>query len=173
MNGFLLLLPFLLIRFGLLFALGKSGIKRAAHFPAMLGKEKSAYWAYQLSNAAIFVYLCFLTVKINFSWQFYSGLACYVAGLILCAVSIFNFARPSTSGLNTNGLYRLSRNPMYLSYFLCFMGCAFLTRSQLLGATVLIFQLSSHWVILSEERWCVERFGEAFTQYMKKVRRYI
>jgi len=86
---------------------------------------------------------------------------------------VIDFAAPSGEDLNQNGLYRFSRNPMYLSYFLLFMGCALLTHSVLLGGIVIIFQLSSHWIILSEERWCIGKFGDAYRQYMKRVRRYI
>jgi protein-S-isoprenylcysteine O-methyltransferase Ste14 len=173
MNGFLLLLPFLLIRFGVLSALNKDGIKRAAHFAPMAGNEIAAYWIYQLSNIALFGGLCFLTVIIEFSWQFYAGLILYLSGLLLCAISVINFAYPSKDGLNYNGIYGLSRNPMYLSYFICFIGCALLTQSWILFGIVLVFQISSHWIILSEERWCVEKFGDEYKQYMRKVRRYI
>ncbi len=173
MNGFLLLIPFLLIRFGIPSILNKSSIQRAAHFPPMVRYEKLAYLVYQISNVVIVVYLCFLIVKIDFSWQFYLGLISYLLGLILCIISITNFAMPSNIGLNTDGVYKFSRNPMYLSYFVCFIGCAMLTQSPKFGAIVLIFQFSSHWIILSEERWCIERFGETYKKYMEKVRRYI
>lgn len=173
MKGFLLLIPFLLIRFGLLSLLNKGAVKRAAYFAPLSGNETAAYWVYQISNLAIFIYICFLTVRIGFSWIFCAGLIFYVTGLILCAVSIMNFAKPSDDGLNCNGLYRFSRNPMYVSYFIYFAGCALLTQSLLLFGLVLIFQISSHWIILSEEKWCIETFGEEYRQYMKKVRRYI
>ncbi len=173
MNGFLLLIPFLLIRFGLLSIIDKGAIKRASHFPPMFGNEILAYWIYQLSNITIFVFLFFLTVVIEFSWQFYIGLIFYILGLILCAISVMNFAAPSNEGFNYNGLYRCSRNPMYISYLIYFVGCTLLTQSLVLCGIVLIFQISSHWIILSEERWCIEKFGKEYKQYMKKVRRYI
>lgn len=44
MNGFLLSIPFFLIRFGLLALLNKKAILRAARFPPCYGKEKIAYW---------------------------------------------------------------------------------------------------------------------------------
>ncbi|WP_442911269.1 methyltransferase [Lachnoclostridium sp. An196] len=31
---------------------------------------------------------------------------------------------PDENGLNTNGIYRFSRNPMYVAYFVCFTGMA-------------------------------------------------
>lgn len=73
MNGFLLLIPFLLIRFGVLSHLDRAAVKRAAFFAPMAGKEIAAYWIYQLSNAAIFIVLFFLKVPIDFSWQFLVG----------------------------------------------------------------------------------------------------
>lgn len=173
MKGFLLLIPFFLIRFGLLSLLDKGAVKRAAYFAPLSGNEIAAYWVYQISNLAIFIYICFLMVRIEFSWIFCAGLIIYVSGLMLCAVSIMNFAKPSDGGLNCNGFYRFSRNPMYVSYFIYFAGCALLTQSLLLFGFVLIFQISSHWIILSEEKWCIEIFGEEYRQYMKTVRRYI
>ncbi len=172
MNGFLLLIPFLLIRFLMLSILNKNAIPRAAHFAPVQGKEKAAYYIYQLSNIGFFVYLFFLNVKMEFSWQFYLGGIFYIAGLGLCAVSIVSFSFPDDTGLNINGIYRFSRNPMYVSYFVCFIGMAILTKSWILFAMVIIFQVSAHWIILAEERECKKKFGERYLQYMKQVRRY-
>jgi len=173
MNGLLLLIPFLLIRFGLLSIINKDAIKRAAYFPPMYGNEILAYWIYQISNIAIFVFLFFLTVIVELSWLFYIGIIVYILGLILCAISVISFAIPSNEGFNYNGIYHCSRNPMYVSYFMYFVGCALLTQSLVLCGIVVIFQITSHWIILFEERWCIEKFGKEYKQYMKRVRRYI
>lgn len=173
MNGFLLLIPFLIIRFGLLSYLNKDAVRRAAHFAPMSGKGIVAYWIYQISNAVIFIYLFFLNVKMDFTWLCFIGMVCYILGLVLCVFSVMGFSSPSSEGLNSKGIYRFSRNPMYVSYFICFAGCAFLTQSLILGGIVLVFQISAHWIILSEERWCMEKFGDSYGDYMKRVRRYI
>lgn len=120
MNAILLLIPFLLIRFFLLSALNRNAIGRAAYFAPVQGKEKFAYYIYQISNIGIFIYQVFLKIQADFSWLFYSGLVCYLLGLCLCAVTIVNFSFPDIAGLNTNGLYKFSRNPMYVAYFVCF-----------------------------------------------------
>lgn len=173
MNGFFLLLPFLAVRFGLLGGLNKNAIRRAGYFAPLQGNEKIAYYIYQISNIGMFIYLIFLKVTADFSLQFYTGIICYFLGLILCAVSIVNFSAPDDCGMNVNGIYRFSRNPMYIAYFICFIGMALLTQSIALFAIILAFQISAHWIMLSEERWCMEKFGEPYKQYMKKVRRYI
>lgn len=173
MNGFLLMVPFFGVRFGLLGVLGKEAVHRAAHFAPMYGRERAAYFVYQLATAAVVVYPAFLTVKPGLTWTFLLGLLCGGLGLILCIVSMGAFARPDDRGMCAGGIYRLSRNPMYLGYFLYFAGCALMTASPVLMGVVLIFQISAHWIVLAEERWCLEHFGESYRRYMKQVRRYL
>lgn len=171
--GFLLLIPFFLIRFGLLYLLDRKALERAARFAPMAGRERIAYYLYQLSNAAILIYMFFLRIQPSPSPFFWAGIIVYLLGNVLLIASVINFARPSKSGLHKRGLYALSRNPMYLAYFLYFIGCVFLTRSFVLFGMVLLFQISAHRIILAEERWCLESFGTEYQQYMREVRRYI
>lgn len=35
-----------------------------------------------------------------------------------------------------------------------------------------VFQISAHWIILAEERWCRQQFGAAYIRYREKVGRY-
>ena len=171
--GFWLLLPFFLVRFGLLALLGGGAIRRAAHFPPLLKGEKVAHWLYQLSTVAILVTLCFLKIQYLPRALFYAGVAVYGVGTVLLLLSVIHFAAPSASGVNQNGLYRFSRNPMYLAYFVYFIGCVLLTQSLLLLGFVLVFQITAHWMIRAEERWCLQTFGQAYRQYMEQVRRYL
>ncbi len=111
MNGFILLLPFFFIRFVVLAVLDRTSLQRAAMFAPLKGNEKTAYYIYQLTNAGVILYPFFLTVKPKLSPLFLVGL----------------ISSPDKSGLNTDGIYRFSRNPMYVSYFVCFLGMALLT----------------------------------------------
>ncbi len=172
MHAFLLLVPFILIRFVLLNILDKEALRRAAFFAPLIGKERVAYLFYQISNSLFFVYLCFLKIRTEPYW-FYAGLVIYGLGALLCIISVSNYAKPSENGINLKGLYQVSRNPMYVAYFIYFLGCVLLTQSLILLAILLIFQITAHWIILSEERWCIERFGQEYLNYMSKVRRYI
>ena len=162
-SGLLLLFPFLLLRFGLLGRLGRDGLGRAAHIPPMGGRERLAYWVYQLSSAGVLVCLCAQRAEVDGAWPFWAGLVLYLLGLALCAGAVVSFGRPSPGPFREDGLYRFSRNPMYV----------LLTRSRLLAALVLLFQLSEHWIILAEERWCREQFGAPYEAYRKRVRRYL
>ncbi len=172
MNAILTIIPLILIRFGLLSLLDQGSLKRAAYFAPLIGKEKVAYLFYQFSNSMIFVYLCFLKIRTDQYW-FYTGVLIYGLGILLCFISVLNFAKPKENGINLKGLYRISRNPMYVAYFIYFLGCVLLTQSLILLVILLIFQISAHWIIRSEERWCVQKFGQEYINYMNKVRRYI
>ena len=78
MNGFFLLLPFLAVRFLLPLILNPKALARAAYFAPVQGREKTAYYIYQICNIAIFFYLLFLKIRAGDSWQFYTGLICYI-----------------------------------------------------------------------------------------------
>lgn len=114
------MVPFFGVRFGLLSVLGKEAVHRAAHFAPMYGKEQVAYFVYQLATAAVVVYPAFLTVKPGLTWHFLLGLLCGGLGLILCIASMGAFARPDDREMCAGGVYRLSRNPMYLGSFYVF-----------------------------------------------------
>lgn len=173
MNGLWLALPFLAVRFLLPFALDREALRRAARFAPMRGGEKIAYAVYQAATLAIFICLGFLTVRWDGAWTCLAGSVCYAAGLGLCAAAMVAFCAPDGRGLNTNGVYRLSRHPMYVGYFVCFVGMALLVRSPVLLSVVLIFQVAAHWMVLAEERWCLETFGNGYARYMRDVRRYL
>lgn len=172
MPAVFLIFPFFVVRFLLPPRLDKTALQRAAHFAPMKGAETIAYILYQLSTLGIFLPLLFIKVPLALSWSLFAGLFCYLCGLAFCAASVIGFSSPDGDRLRTGGVYRFSRNPMYLSYFICFLGMALLTQSLLVLGAVLLFQGSAHWIILAEERWCISTFGSDYQRYMQRVRRY-
>lgn len=70
-----------------------------------------------------------------------------------------------------DGIYRFSRNPVYLAYHLSLISfCLYDSRFLLMYAC---FALVFHLLILEEEKWLTQVFGETFIAYQKKTRRYI
>lgn len=172
MNAIFTVIPILLIRYGLLGLVNKNALKRAALFAPIIGNEKAAFWVYQITTILILVYLFFLKIDTGAGW-FYAGIALYSLGIVLYAISTINYAKPDRNGMNLKGIFKISRNPMYVAYFIIFLGCAVLTESWILFGLLIVFQISAHWIILSEERWCMQQFGEEYKKYMDNVRRYI
>ncbi len=75
--------------------------------------------------------------------------------------------------LTTQGLFRRTRNPMYLGMLLALCGVALTlgALSPLLGPLVFLL-LAQHWYIPAEERAMSARFGEAYHDYQRRVPRW-
>jgi protein-S-isoprenylcysteine O-methyltransferase Ste14 len=171
-NGIILVLPIILVRFFLLASLNKDAVIRAAFYPPTIGIEKIAYMVNILTTFLLLGVPFFLKINLHGILGF-EGLGLLTMGLVFYIIAIIQFARPNSIGLNTTGLYSISRNPMYVAFFLYFLGCCMVTSSLLLLIILAVFQISVHFLIISEERWCKKKFGETYLEYMVKVRRYI
>jgi protein-S-isoprenylcysteine O-methyltransferase Ste14 len=172
LSGLILIAPVLLARFLLLSLISSEAVKRAAFFPPVKGIERPAYLLNIVTTLMLLVIPFFLEINVH-GIEGFAGMILFGAGLILYSVSIIQFAGPDENGINMKGLYRISRNPMYIAFFIYFLGCCLMTRSWLLFIVLVIFQATVHFMILSEERWCIGRFGDNYKKYTKKVRRYI
>lgn len=78
------------------------------------------------------------------------------------------------SAVVDSGIYRLTRNPMYLGMAMALLGVAAWASTLLGYALVPVFCLyMTQFQIKPEERALLEIFGPAFSAYMAKVRRWI
>lgn len=104
------------------------------------------------------------------------------AGLVLAAggVGAFRLAgtpvlpfAPSTA-LVTTGMYRLTRNPMYLGITLILFGAACMLGSvgAFLPLPPLVWILQQGYIV-REERFLAEIFGSEYLQYQRRVRRWL
>jgi protein-S-isoprenylcysteine O-methyltransferase Ste14 len=79
-----------------------------------------------------------------------------------------------TSRLVVSGLYRLSRNPMYLGLVLSLCGWAWLLGSPIcLGLVWLFARVLVIVQIAPEEAALREKFGDTYLNYSKRVNRWI
>ena len=88
------------------------------------GQGTAGLLVYQLSSAGVLVCLCAQRAEVEGAWPFWAGLVLYLLGLALCAGAVVSFGRPSPGPFREDGLYRFSRNPMYVSYFVYFAGAS-------------------------------------------------
>lgn len=80
----------------------------------------------------------------------------------------------SASDLVTQGIYRLTRNPMYLGFTLMLVGWAVLLASFFAFVGVAAFALwIDRWQIRPEERALQSLFGDDFAEYCSRTRRWI
>ncbi len=75
--------------------------------------------------------------------------------------------------LVVTGLYRFSRNPMYIAVTLVLWGWALGFRSQSLAIYALAVMLTFHLrVVFGEEPWLARTHGQAWTRYRAQVPRW-
>ncbi|OGR10547.1 MAG: hypothetical protein A2277_05860 [Desulfobacterales bacterium RIFOXYA12_FULL_46_15] len=80
----------------------------------------------------------------------------------------------STVRIVQNGVFRFSRNPMYLSLLLLLSGIAVWRWSMGLLVTVpVLYTMILFLAIKPEERYLNGKFGKEYTDYAAKVRRWI
>ena len=105
------------------------------------------------------------------------GLAFAVSGATQFerAQTTVNPRRPEgTSTLVTDGIYRFTRNPMYVGLMLVLLGwSAFLASPVSLGGVVAFIVYITRFQIKPEERILVEKFGDEYREYMSGRRRWI
>jgi len=121
----------------------------------------------------IMVFSTFLTPlpPIN-TIQFTIGMIIYLIGLIPMLIAYYNYAKSPLDKPITAGVYKYSRNPMYFFSTIGFFGLVIVSSSIVILTLLIICVISQHFLILSEERYCLEAYGEEYRSYMKKVPRY-
>jgi len=142
-------------------------------------------------SGKILGYLCwivylFMIIKINlidgFSFDYieYISLIIFVIGLALVVLSLKNLGNSTRIGipaestiLKTVGIYKFSRNPMYVGIHLWTISSIIYTQNLF----ILLFGIYSiiiyHLIILGEERFLENRFNKEYNNYKILVRRYL
>jgi protein-S-isoprenylcysteine O-methyltransferase Ste14 len=112
----------------------------------------------------------------------YIGLAMTFVGFLLGIGALIEFKKAHTTldphgsarQLVTSGIYRFTRNPIYLGFLLMVIGLPL--NSGLYWGIVLapfyVFMLH-RLIIQHEEAYLERKFGKAYTSYMSRVRRWL
>ena len=115
-------------------------------------------------------------------WSFAFGAPLVVLALLLgfSAVRVLRGARTNinpykpSSAVVTSGPYRWTRNPIYASMVLIYLGLALLLGA--LGPLMLlvpVLTVMRFGVIAREELYLSQRFGEEYRSYTARVRRWV
>ena len=110
------------------------------------------------------------------------AIACVLAWLLLGGAALRVFRRERTtlipnqpaSALATTGIYSRTRNPMYLSLAVLYMGVALMLNTWwpiLIEPIVLV--IVDRFVIEREERYLTQAFPHEYDEYRRRVRRWL
>ena len=82
--------------------------------------------------------------------------------------------RKESDALTTGGPFKLSRNPIYVAMTGLYFGIALLGNSLWPFLFLVPLLAIMHWgVVLREERYLTQRFGEAYLAYKSRTRRWL
>jgi len=108
----------------------------------------------------------------------------FAAGAGVSVLGVVSFRRAKTtmnplqparaSTLIASGIYRISRNPMYLGFLVGLLGWAILLSNPVAFFALPLFVLGmNRWQILPEEKALSLRFGSEFAAYRTRTRRWL
>ena len=136
-------------------------------------REIKILYSYHIIVFVMLIYSIFLPLQLGTVW-FYVGLPIALLGLTIYTMVIVSFA---TSSLDrevlTKGPYRYSRHPMYLSSSLAYVGVGIACASWLFLLLSVAYTVLSLISAIPEERFLLEKYGDAYREYMAKTQRWI
>jgi protein-S-isoprenylcysteine O-methyltransferase Ste14 len=103
-------------------------------------------------------------------------------GITVFAAGVRSFRRAATplptnkptTALVTTGIYRWTRNPIYLAFFLAYAGIGLVVRSPwILILSVPLAVIICYGVVAREEAYLDRRFGDTYRDYKIFVRRWL
>ena len=109
------------------------------------------------------------------------GMGVMYIAVTLYYIDVIQFGRnlaigvdESSKGLTTTGFYAYSRNPMYISFVIFWLG-AFLAFSNLGVLLILLGECVFYHlqVVYKEEPFLKKRYGAEYEEYCKKTRRWL
>ena len=117
-------------------------------------------------------YSVFLPLQLGTTW-FYIGLFVFIFGLILMTKATIDFITAASDQLITSGAYRFSRHPIYLATFLICLGAGIASVSFFFISLSIIMALCLRKEAHIEERYCLDKYGRAYQEYLGSVSRWI
>jgi protein-S-isoprenylcysteine O-methyltransferase Ste14 len=122
------------------------------------------------------------TVFLPRNLAFGLGAVLFVIAVWLSVLGVRVMHRAGTSektslpvtALVTTGPFRLTRNPLYVSLTLGYLGIAVAAQSLwALALLIVVLVVMQQGVIRREERYLAQRFGADYLRYKERVRRWI
>ena len=139
------------------------------------------------------IYLAFLAVGLLLDYlfpvpvlpnsiQYAVGFGIMIAPMLVMPFVLLEFRnaetqfdpRKPTTAIITTGPYRFSRNPSYVSLTMLYLGIAIAADSVwVLAGLIPTLVVMYYGVILREEQYLEDKFGEPYLQYKRSVRRWL
>ncbi|HBX50826.1 MAG: hypothetical protein A2275_14215 [Bacteroidetes bacterium RIFOXYA12_FULL_35_11] len=153
----------------------------------IFGKPPISGFIFIPGKLCLFVSIFFFTVRIywpqHLLWKNQVGdtiaMFLFFIGIIITLGSVLNIGNSLSMGLPgaktkliTIGLYKYSRNPMYLGLFAIVTASCIFTPHVINFICAIFVIYVHHTIILAEEKFLKNRFQKDWDKYKKEVHRY-
>lgn len=170
-------------------ALFIQGVILKLHKNGVMGKPPIGKAWFLISKLTFFTScgLCIMqAIKVKFIYTDVPDYISWIGAVLIitgCIFEMFSFMSLGSAlkfglpeektSLKTKGLYKISRNPIYLGFFIICAG-SLLYYPNLINGFLIIVSVYLHYrITLAEEKFLEKTFSEEWISYKKKVRRYI
>ena len=115
-------------------------------------------------------------------WNLAIGIIIVLCAIAIAVSSFRSFKRRGeslaihipTQNLVSHGIYKISRNPVYLSFILVAIGLGCIINSLAVILSVIASFAALNWYTISkEERYLRRKLGEEYEDYCRRVRRWL
>jgi protein-S-isoprenylcysteine O-methyltransferase Ste14 len=175
-NAWILTLPIIVLS---IFAAKAFGERESGEGPfitkkedEVLKREKAVFAAHHIIFLASIAYSIFVPLKLGTLW-FYGGLLIYVTGMLTETLALLSFYTTSVDKPVTEGVYSISRHPMYVGDFLFNIGISMCCLSWIFLLVAIMSVVLEGEIAVVEERWCLEKYGDAYREYISRAPKWI
>ena len=182
--AFVVLILFYGVYLGKMYLQKSKGIK--TNQIATKDKSGGLYITELIMKLSTYGIICIEVISIVFN-TYYNSAPLRIGGIILSfvGVGIFSIAvytmqdnwragisKSDKTELVSTGIYKLSRNPAFLGFYLVYIGVLMMFFNWILFAFTILTITMLHFQILQEETHLTVIFGSEYTKYKLKVNRY-
>ena len=175
-NAWIFMFLFLAAGFASLLIDKEKTEKRAEGEPTWSELNKTTKIVFVITKIMILpftlIYSIFLPLKLGTLW-FFVGLPICLLGLVMFLMFSISFITAPLGEPISKGVFAISRHPSYFGFFLGLVGIGIACASWVFLLCALVWIVSWHFGVIEEEHILLEKYGDAYQEYMNRTPRWI
>lgn len=117
------------------------------------------------------IYTILLSIDLYSVW-FYVGSIVYLAGLTFYLSAMVVYTKSPGEKPVISGAYRITRHPMQNFSLIMWLGVGIATTNWIILVLCCLQPVLANWFLKSQERYCIEIYGQQYKDYLQKTSRY-
>ena len=163
-----------LISITIMISLPKARRKRILAFPEFKNISEKIFTGMTLFifGRGLIVYSAFIPLEL-FTLNFYIGTAVYLIGMVSSVYAMWTFSQAELAKPVTKGIYKVTRHPMQIMAIVMWIGIGIASGVWLLVIFAFLLGVLSYPSLKAQERFCIDKYGEDYLEYIERTPRYL